>query len=285
MNKIILTTLLASVLGACGSTQPEFTAEKDVNFKPNLADHSIAYNIAMSAGAPDILKDAEVPEDAYNEISNTSHAGSMVAVFLAGGFGSASSFGLDSLSMNKANGFDRPLLTMWVEVDSFDDYGSDDFEVMMYHKARRAYESVYLGNDTITKEIGNKDESSYGVYHQGESCSNIQSANLVDDKFEVGMPCYLLEKVKIIRPVPVGSWLPEMLKLDVTKHHVIVNFELVNNVAFNAHTRFSNALLFEPSKWILKYKVDGKWKGLQQGVGMPVYKDKDNVYTFIKPKK
>jgi hypothetical protein len=286
MNKIILTTLLASVLGACGSTQPEFTAEKDVNFKPNLEDHSIAYNIAMSAGAPDILKDAEVPEDAYNEISKTSHAGSMVAGFLAGGFGSALSFGLDSLAMNKANGFDKPLLTMWVEVDSLDDYGSDDFETMVYEKAREPLELFYVGNDQVIKSYGSRNSRSFGVDYIGTFCDKYKQENdFKHDDVDNNDHCSLTLRVDIIRPVPAKSWLPKMLTLDDNKDHVIVNFRWVGKYAYNIKDLFDNALLFEPSTWTLKTKTNNQWLGRKINNGMPVYKYKDNVYTFIKPKK
>lgn len=284
MNKLLTATLLASLISACSSTEPEFTADKDVNFKPDLEKHSIAYNIAMSAGAPDTLKDAEIPEEAYKEVSNASHAASFIAGFAANGFGSALSFGLDSLAMNKSNGFDEPLLSMWVEVDSLENYGSDDFETMVYERARTPLENFYVGNDEIIKVYGSKDSRNRGIDFKGTNCKRYKVENdFTFDDVDNDDHCNLGLRVDIIRPVEAGGWVPEMLNLNTKKPHVIVNFRWMGKYVYNMKDVFDNALVFEPSSWALKTKSNGQWLGRKIVVGMPVYKFKDKVYTFLKP--
>lgn len=283
MNKILTTLMLSSFLAACGSTQPEFTADKDVAFKADLTNHSMAYNIAMAAGAPDTLKDAEVPEEAYNEISGWSHSASFAAGLMANGLGSAFSFGLNSLMSNKANGFDDPLLIMWLEVDSLEHYGTDDFEKQVYVKARDIYRDKLLGDDEITRESGRQDKSGYAAFFKGPNCNAAIKTNPVEDKYE-SEQCLAIMSLEIVRPVAQGEWLPPMLDLDGEKDHVVVKFKYQSQMIHLAHDKFSNAVAFEPSQYTVNVKYNGDWIRTPVTNKFPFIRYQDSTYLFIKPK-
>jgi len=287
MKKLIAALTIGLVLSGCASTEPEFTADKDVLFKPDLKNHSIAYNIAMSAGAPKILRDVDMPEKAWNPTTTGSHLVSGGLGAMVGGLGFGVSELFRSVMGNEANGFDKPLLTMWIEVDSLKDYGSDEFEEMVYNKAHKAFFDAYVGDDEIIAE-GNKSHAYLRSWaHKGDRCNKLIQTSLLPEKVKESIAsCASTSKVRIIRPVNKLSWIPKALNLDNNKEYVLINFVgsfPSYNIVYPSYA-FDNAMLYVPAKWTYNCKIDGQSTYFHFGEGFPYYRFKDKVYLFVTPR-
>ncbi|MFK5949626.1 MAG: hypothetical protein QM500_12745 [Methylococcales bacterium] len=285
MKKLVVALTIALALGGCASTEPKFTADKDVAFKPDLENHSIAYNIAMNAGAPDILRDVNVPEKAWNPTTTGSHLVSGGLGAMVGGLGFGMSELFRSLTGNAANGFDKPLLTMWIEVDSLKDYGSDEFEEMIYKKAHKAFFDAYIGDDEVLKVISSQNKS-VGKYYKGDNCDNYWKKSIVPKEVIAKQDsCYLYSNVNIIRPQKKGQWLPDFLQMNNDKEYVLVNISLPRETSSTSPYLFSNGITFTPPQWSFGIKIDGSFKYYPINKGYPSYKYKDTVYIFVTPEK
>lgn len=285
MLKNITMIIAAVALTGCASTESEFTTEANTIFKPDLKNYSTAYNIASAAGAPDALKDSDVSQNELNRISNASHAASFLSGFAMDGLSGAFSFGISSLSKDKANGFDKPLLTMWLEVDSLEEYGSSQFDEMVYEKGHKAFFDAFVGDDTIIKEVSSS-KRSIGKYYRGEKCDHYNEQSDVPKAIlEQQESCYLYSKISIIRPVRKGNWTPEALNLSAEKQYVVINFVLPNESSKLAPYLFDNAMTYRPSKW--KFNVKGKpeseFKSYTTTMGYLSYQYKDQIHLFLTP--
>lgn len=280
--KLLTTIATALALTACGSTQPEFTTEKDVNFKPDLEKHSLAYNIALSSGAPRAIKDAEVPQDAYDRISGTSHAASFINGFMIDGLGASLSFGLRSLAIDRMHGFDNVNVSLWVPVDSLDDYGSDEFEKQV---------DGYIANVVLNNFVSHSDLLSDDFYVRegvklnfgGESCDKFVENNAVPNEFESKDSCSFYINTRIIRPVNDGDWKPDFLNLK-SGNYVLVQLRSMDNFYTMINEIFPKGVTYLPPRFDIRYRQEGNWKSKYFGDGYPSYKYHDKKFLFIKPK-
>lgn len=286
--KTMTTLAIVATLSACSSTpdlaleNASFTNEKDEVFKPNLTEYSMAYNIAMSARKPDKLKDADVPQEAWDDISATSHTVSAIAGFMAGGLGSALSFSMDSLVADSVGNFNDPMVSLWVEVDALNDYGSDEFKELVFKKAHTQYLSTLVGKERLSEpKYADLSKWSYGANLDKELCD--KRDELANVKVKV-KSCLAGSNVMIIRPVPVGAWIPEMIQVDRTKQHVQVSIIFTASVYTLTPNMFENGITYIPSSF--KFTIldeQGNLKHYKRGVGYPYYQYKNTRYLFVEP--
>ena len=281
--KLLTSIVTALALTACGSTQPEFTAEKDVTFKPDLEKHSLAYNIALSSGAPNAIKDAEVPQEAYDRISGASHAASFVNGFMIGGFGASLSFGWQSLLMDRMNGFDNVKVSLWIPVDSLDDYGSSEFE----SNIDKAVVDLVINNYVDAGDLVKAPKFSGSgaiLKFSGESCKKYISDNAIPDEAESIDECVIGLSVRVVRPILENDWTPELLNLPKQKYVLVT-------VGYMAHQHtmtsklFPNGFAFFPAKFNIKYKENNEKRIMKVGDGYPYYQYQDRRFVFVKPQK
>ena len=284
MKTKLLTSIIAALaLSACGSTQPEFTAEKDVTFKPDLEKHSLAYNIALSSGAPNAIKDAEVPQEAYDRISGASHTASFVNGFMIGGLGASLSFGWQSLLMDRMNGFDGVNVTLWIPVDSLADYGNDDFKLDIYKKVTERVKTNFVQELDLNEKPTYYNGGSILKFN-GKSCANYIEFNAIPDEFENINDCVISLPISIVRPIDSNAWMPEYIERK-SANHVLVRIESQSRSHTMLDKLYPEGFAYYPPEFIYRFSANGKTKSLKVKKGYPYYQYKNKQFLFVKPKK
>ncbi len=288
MLKNITMIVAAMAITGCASTEPEFTTDTDRYFKPDFKNHSVAYNIAAAGGAPDMLHDEDVLDNELERVSSLSKASSFATGFLANGLTGALSFGLMGLSGDDAKGFDEALFTMWVEVDSLEAYGSDDFEEMVYNKVHTLIKTkVISADDKVIEYFGGDNRYYSGYSYNGPSCVKYWEDKLKElpkDYQYRGDKCGFTGKVKIIRPVKQGDWLPSQLPLNKNSNHVVVNLQIYGSYPNQLQPAIDIGFLYRPNiRTIKAMNSQGDWKSLKVKRPAPSYQYEDTLYYFITP--
>ena len=170
--KKLLILASAALLAACNTTgENTYYANDGYEFTPDPSK-SLALNVMQAGGTTRLLKDADIPADAWDDISTAQYATGFTIQFLSHGIiGGISSLVIDS-GLDDAAPLDWPNYVAWIPVSS---YGfSEGLQKEALAKNLKNIEAaiVKAGGESITIEQ-QKDMTT--LKFKGELCSLIES--------------------------------------------------------------------------------------------------------------
>ena len=179
--------------------------------------------------------------------------------------------------------FDQPNLISWIEVDSFKNYGSFDYQADVYTTTSN-YILKALDADLESSFVATDQAAS--VEFSGDYCEQVQS-ELHPRKIRRGkwigsgesVTCFLNFQHELIRPVLPQDWRPQQLSLKKDKQYVIVRTRIANFEAFTYGRKLKQSFVFFPHK----RTTHKRGRSITAGKGTPFMQHQEQIFLFTKP--
>lgn len=277
--KKLLILASAALLAACNTTgENTYYANDGYEFTPDPTK-SLALNVMQAGGTTRLLKDAELPEDAWDDVSTAQYATGFTVQFLQNGIlGGLTSLIIDS-NINDAAPLDWPNYVAWIPVSTYGFSEELQKEALKKNEANIKAAIVEAGGDDITVEYQN---DMTVMKFKGQLCDTVENkiiplSPLYAKKYKEftkrnpsNTACALWLTPEVIRPS--GNIFPK----NVHGEFIIVRTRIDSLMDFNILTVIPNGYYtYIPPSW---GTTDIKF-----GNGVPYLMDSNNQYLFVKP--
>ncbi|MCE2571707.1 hypothetical protein [Motilimonas eburnea] len=272
--KKLLMLASAALLAACNTTgENTYYANDGYEFSPDPTK-SLALNVMQAGGTTRLLKDADIPAEAWDDVSTAQYATGFTIQFLQNGIlGGISSLIIDS-NIDDAAPLDWPNYVAWIPVSSSGFSASLQKEA--FNKNIANIESS-LRNHGAVITVSEQRSSFYSIEYQGTLCDKATSIVLkanpsLKSKIDSGRvkPCIMNLYPEVIRPAK------KSISSDNKGDYIVVRTKFVSVFEFGVINVIPEGyFVYVPPRW--------GTPSLMFNTGYPSVRDNDNIYLFIEP--